>query len=121
LAWLLDVTIHTRQVLPSNRDGLLRLFFKMYRTLSSLQTGIDMSDDMLEDLMLSLDVDMSKDLTYKELLCGMKSWKKEKFDSKRKLVASGRGRSSEYGNETENLTVVGHRKILPSSKVGLII
>ncbi|XP_064633040.1 EF-hand calcium-binding domain-containing protein 12-like [Lineus longissimus] len=52
--------------------------------------GIDMTDDMLEDLMLSLDVDMNKEVTYKQLLKGMRSWKKEKFDSKRKLIASGK-------------------------------
>ena len=51
---------------------------------------MEMSDEMLDDLMLSLDVDMTKEVTYKELLKGMKSWKNEKFDSKRKAMANGK-------------------------------
>ena len=53
-----------------------------------LQHGVPISDVLLEDLVLSLDEDLTDELDYRELAKGMELWKMEKRDKRRHEMAS---------------------------------
>ena len=58
------------------------------------QAKIPISEVLLEDLILTLDTDLSNELDYRELAKGMGLWKIEKRENKRKLLSSASFSSS---------------------------
>ena len=55
------------------------------------QAGIPLSEMSLEDLIVSLDVDMDNCIDYRELVKGMKDWRLQKKRDKQRLMAEQEG------------------------------
>lgn len=66
-----------------------------------MQSKVPMSEALLEDMILSLDIDYDNNLDYKELAKGLSFWKKERRENRRKQISrestmdSFKSRSSE--------------------------
>lgn len=60
-------------------------FFK--DSLFFLQSKVPMSEALLEDMILSLDIDYDNNLDYKELAKGLSFWKKERRENRRKQIS----------------------------------
>ena len=52
------------------------------------QAKIPISEVLLEDLILALDIDLNDELDYRELAKGMGLWKLEKRESRKKMLAN---------------------------------
>lgn len=52
-----------------------------------LQSKVPMSEALLEDMILSLDIDYDNNLDYKELAKGLSFWKKERRENRRKQIS----------------------------------
>jgi len=60
-----------------------------------LQYDIDISSSLLDDLITTLDVDQSGEVSYKELVKGLELYQKEKRDLKNKGLPMPQGETKE--------------------------
>lgn len=63
-----------------------RLYLFNY-SIIFLQSKVPMSEALLEDMILSLDIDYDNNLDYKELAKGLSFWKKERRENRRKQIS----------------------------------
>ena len=76
------------------------------------QAKIPISDVLLEDLILALDVDLNNRLDYRELAKGMGLWKVEKRDFKKQVVGGTSFTASPSESALEVLAVCGAARSL---------
>lgn len=58
------------------------------------QAELDITEKELEDLVISLDSDLTDEVDYRELAKGMLVWKRERREKKRELLSQNSGSSS---------------------------
>lgn len=62
-----------------------------------------MSESLLEDMILSLDSNFDNYLDYKELAEGLRMWKKERRENKRKMISREASLISQKSDTSNNI------------------
>ncbi|XP_071082291.1 EF-hand calcium-binding domain-containing protein 12-like [Haliotis cracherodii] len=80
------------------------------------EAELDITEKELEDLVISLDSDLTDEVDYRELAKGMLVWKKERREKKRELLSQNSGSSSNRSRSGSPATSRGGRSPSSSSK-----
>lgn len=85
------------------QDCLKILIFFLQFSCIYFQSQVTMSESLLEDMILSLDSNFDNYLDYKELAEGLRMWKKERRENKRKMISREASLISQKSDTSNNI------------------